>query len=149
MGVDEAIAEGAPRFSEELGVWTQPGVFSWDRLDPGSALLLQHLPGFTGRGADLGCGLGYLTRHVLTSPHIINVTMIDIDRRAIELAAKNVEVETARKEAERIAVLNSNAGAINYMNAQAQMKIAEGIAAGKVNTIVVPYDFKGMVQVSK
>ena len=70
-------------------------------------------------------------------------------RAQAELAAKNVEVETARKEAERIAVLNSNAGAINYMNAQAQMKIAEGIAAGKVNTIVVPYDFKGMVQVSK
>jgi hypothetical protein len=27
------------------------------------------------------------------------------------------------------------------------MKIAEGIAAGKVNTIVVPMDFKGMVNI--
>jgi hypothetical protein len=33
------------------------------------------------------------------------------------------------------------------MNAQAQMKIAEGIREGKVNTIVVPMDFKGMVNV--
>lgn len=66
-----------------------------------------------------------------------------------EYAAKEVEVQTAKKEAERIAALNANAGAISYMQAQAQMEIARGIANGKVNTIVVPYDFKGMVNVSK
>jgi regulator of protease activity HflC (stomatin/prohibitin superfamily) len=66
-----------------------------------------------------------------------------------EFAAKEVEVQTARKEAERIAALNANSGAIAYMNAQAQMKIAEGIAAGKVQTIVVPYDFKGIVNAGK
>jgi hypothetical protein len=33
------------------------------------------------------------------------------------------------------------------MQAQAAMKIAEGIANGKVNTIVVPMDFKGIVNV--
>lgn len=31
---------------------------------------------------------------------------------------------------------------------QAQMKIAEGIAAGKVQTVVIPYDFKGMVNIT-
>jgi regulator of protease activity HflC (stomatin/prohibitin superfamily) len=66
-----------------------------------------------------------------------------------EYAAKEVEVQTAKKEAERIAALNANAGAINYMQAQAQMKIAEGIAEGKVQTVVIPYDFKGMVNVGK
>jgi regulator of protease activity HflC (stomatin/prohibitin superfamily) len=66
-----------------------------------------------------------------------------------EFAAKEVEVQTAKKEAERIAALNANKGAIEYMNAQAQMKIAEGIAAGKVQTIVVPYDFKGIVNAGK
>lgn len=73
----------------------------------------------------------------------------DLVKAQAELAAKEVEVQTATKEAQRIAALNSNEGAIGYMNAQAQMKIAEGIAAGKVSTIVVPYDFKGMVQVTK
>ena len=43
-GVDEALANGGPRIVEGLGVWSQPGVFSWDRVDPGSALLLDHLP---------------------------------------------------------------------------------------------------------
>ncbi len=62
---------------------------------------------------------------------------------------KSVEVGTAKLEAERIAALNANAGAIGYMSAMAQMKIAEGIANGKVQTVVIPYDFKGMVNVGK
>lgn len=62
---------------------------------------------------------------------------------------KEVEVGTAKLEAERIAALNANAGAIGYMSAMAQMKIAEGIASGKVQTVVIPYDFKGMVNVGK
>ena len=64
-----------------------------------------------------------------------------------EEKTKEVEVQIAKKEAERIAALNANAGAIGYMHAQAQMKIAEGIAEGKVHTVVIPYDFKGMVNV--
>ncbi len=65
-----------------------------------------------------------------------------------EEKTKEVEVQIAKKEAERIAALNANSGAIAYMQAQAQMKIAEGIADGKVNTVVIPYDFKGMVNVT-
>lgn len=67
-----------------------------------------------------------------------------------ELKVKATEVEIAKKESERMAALAQNSGqSIAYMNAQAQMKIAEGIAAGKVHTIVVPVDFKGMVNVGK
>ena len=69
----------------------------------------------------------------------------DLVRAQNELKTKEVEVQTAKKEAERIAALNANAGAIGYMNAMANMKIAEGVASGKVQTIVVPYDFKGIV----
>lgn len=67
-----------------------------------------------------------------------------------ELKIKNTEVEIAKKESERMAALSANsATSIQYMQAQAQMKIAEGIANGKVHTIVVPMDFKGMVNVGK
>lgn len=66
-----------------------------------------------------------------------------------ELAAKEVEVNTAKKEAERISALNANSGAIEYMNAQSLALIAAGVSEGKVNTIVVPYDFKGIVNVGK
>lgn len=65
-----------------------------------------------------------------------------------ELKVKQTEVDIAKKESERMAALSSNSGqSIAYMQAQAQMKIAEGIAAGRVHTIVVPMDFKGMVNV--
>lgn len=67
-----------------------------------------------------------------------------------ELKVKETEVAIAKKESERMAALAANSGqSIAYMQAQAQLKVAEGIAAGKVNTIVVPFDFKGMVNVSK
>jgi len=87
--LDEALAAGRPRLVETLGLWSQPGVFSWDRVDPGSALLEEHLPALAGRGADLGCGIGYLARAVLTSPKVERLTLVDIDRRAIEAAGRN------------------------------------------------------------
>lgn len=89
-GIDQALAEGGPRLSDELKVWTQPGVFSWDRLDPGTVLLIEHLPALAGRGADFGCGLGFLAHAILTSPAVDHLTLIDIDRRAVECAQHNI-----------------------------------------------------------
>ena len=89
-GVGEALADGAPRIVPALGLWSQPGVFSWDRPDPGSALLAAHLPPLKGEGADLGCGVGYLSRAVLALPEVKALHLIDIDRRAMEAAQHNV-----------------------------------------------------------
>lgn len=89
--LDEAIAAGAPRIVPGLGVWSQPGVFSWDRLDPGSARLLDLLPPLTGRGVDLGCGVGVLAGRLLASPNVDAITCIDIDRRAVECARRNLQ----------------------------------------------------------
>lgn len=89
-GLEEAIRDGAPRFSEELQLHTQPGVFSWDRLDIGSLLLLEHLPALAGKGADLGCGLGVLSRQVLQSKAVRELHLADIDGRAVAAARRNV-----------------------------------------------------------
>jgi 16S rRNA (guanine1207-N2)-methyltransferase len=91
VGLDEAIATGAPQLVAELNLWSQPGVFSWNRIDPGSALLAKHLPPLTGSGADFGCGVGYLARAVLASPQVTQLMLIDIDRRAIEAARRNID----------------------------------------------------------
>ncbi len=88
--IADAIADGAPRFEEELGLWTQPGVFSWNRIDPGSAMLMNHLPDFSGRGADLGSGLGVLAHGVLASPKVTSLTLIELDGRAMACAKRNV-----------------------------------------------------------
>ncbi len=66
-----------------------------------------------------------------------------------EFKQKEVEVQTAKKEAERIAALNSNRGATEYMAAMANLKIAEAVANGKVNTILIPHDFKGAVHLNR
>lgn len=84
------LDDGAPRFDPALGLWTQPGVFSWDRIDPGSALLADRLPPLAGRGADLGCGLGVLAHAVLASPAVTRLDLVEIDRRALDAARRNV-----------------------------------------------------------
>ncbi len=89
-GLDAAIADGAPRRLDGDGLWTQPGVFSWDRLDPGSALLLKVLQPMSGVGVDLGSGLGVLSHAILTSPKVTKLTLVDLDRRAVEAAKRNV-----------------------------------------------------------
>ena len=46
---------------------SRPGVFAWDRIDPASALLVEHLPSdLAGKGADLGAGYGYLSAEILS-----------------------------------------------------------------------------------
>ncbi|RVU18026.1 class I SAM-dependent methyltransferase [Methylobacterium oryzihabitans] len=90
-GLDAALAEGAPRRLDDLGLWSQPGVFSWNRIDPGTALLLENLPALAGRGADLGCGIGVLAKAVLAAPKVTALALVDIDRRAVEAARRNVE----------------------------------------------------------
>jgi 16S rRNA (guanine1207-N2)-methyltransferase len=90
-GLAAAIVGGAPRIAPALGLWSQPGVFSWDRPDPGSALLLRHLPPLAGVGADFGCGVGLLARAVLQSQNVQHLRLIDIDRRAIEAARRNID----------------------------------------------------------
>ena len=96
VGIEAALTEGAPRIVPALSLWSQPGVFSWDRPDPGSALLAAKLPSLKGEGADIGCGVGYLSRAVLTSPEVTALHLIDIDRRAMEAAEHNVLDPRAR-----------------------------------------------------
>lgn len=90
-GIDEAIAEGGPRLLPDLGLWSQPGIFSWDRIDAGTALLLERLPALNGRGADFGCGLGILAHGVLKSSAVTGIAVIDIDRRAVQAAQHNLD----------------------------------------------------------
>lgn len=90
LSVAEAIEAGKPRFVGALDLWTQPGIFSWDRPDPGTELLRSVLSPLAGRGADLGCGLGVLARAVLANPGVTHLDLMDIDRRAVDAARRNV-----------------------------------------------------------
>jgi 16S rRNA (guanine1207-N2)-methyltransferase len=90
-GIDEAIEAGEPRLDPKLDLWTQPGIFSWDKIDEGSQLLIDSLPALSGQGADLGCGLGLLTRFILArDAAVTQIDGIDLDARAIAAARRNV-----------------------------------------------------------
>ena len=87
-----------------------------------------------------------LVKQVIPADNIVNSANALVQAQN-ENKKKAVEVSTAKLEAERISALNANAGATKYMEATAIVTIAEAIKEGKVSTIVVPYDFKGIVNV--
>lgn len=90
VGLEAAIAEGGPQWALRLGLWSQPGLFSWDRIDPGSALLIAQNWSPAGDGADLGCGVGLLARQILNSEAVTSLRLIDLDVRAIAAAQRNI-----------------------------------------------------------
>ena len=96
VGVDAAIAEGELQRQPELGLWTQPGLFSWNRIDPGSALLSTSGEPLVGAGVDLGCGYGFLSLAALKSPAVTDLLLVDVDSRAILAARRNIEDPRAR-----------------------------------------------------
>lgn len=72
----------------------------------------------------------------------------ELVRSKNELKQKEVEVKTAEAEARRMAALASQSTqSIAYMKAQAMMNISEGIKNGKVHTVVIPAEFKGMMNI--
>lgn len=113
-GLDEAIAAGAPRLVDGLDAWSQPGVFAWDRIDAGSALLAQAMPPMKGAGADLGCGYGALATVALGSPAVTSLRLIDLDRRAVEAARRNVSDPRARFEWADVRTLDEG-GDLNFV----------------------------------
>lgn len=74
------------------GFVSQPGLFGWDRIDRGSALLARHLPeGLGGAAVDLGCGPGFLAVELLErNPGLRRLDLVDLDRRALAAAKANL-----------------------------------------------------------
>lgn len=67
-----------------------------------------------------------------------------------EIKIKENEVKLAKLESERMAALSSNSSqSIAYIQAQAELNYSEAAKSGKINTIIVPRDFRGMINVGK
>jgi regulator of protease activity HflC (stomatin/prohibitin superfamily) len=86
-----------------------------------------------------------LVRNVVPADSVVESANALV-RAKNEYKQKEVEVKTAKMEAERMAALsNQGAQSIAYMNAQAALNISEGIKNGKVQTIVVPSNMTGLM----
>jgi 16S rRNA (guanine1207-N2)-methyltransferase len=90
IGIEAAISAGGQQWVARIGLWSQPGVFSWDRIDPGTALLLAQPWTPSGAGADLGCGLGVVAAVLLRSTAVESLRLCDVDARAIAAARRNI-----------------------------------------------------------
>lgn len=83
--------------TEMLDFFSKPGVFGWDRVDEGSALLVSVLESVLSRQTcqpqsllDLGCGYGYLT---LMTRHLPLTRRVATDNCAAALLAMRANVE--------------------------------------------------------
>ncbi len=101
------LAAGWPRTDriEELGldVVSHAGVFSAGRLDPGTALLLAHLPppGSVETAVDLGCGSGIVAAVLARADPDLHVTMVDESRLAVASAEATLQAALGEAEAGR------------------------------------------------
>lgn len=86
-----------------------------------------------------------MIRNVLPADTVV-ASANELVRAKNEKTRKEVEVETAKLEAQRMAALaNNSASSIAFMQAQAALNISEGIKNGKVQTIVVPANFNALM----
>ena len=90
--------------------------------------------------------IGQVLIRQITPADSVVASANELVRAKNEYKQKEVEVQTAKKEAERMQALsNQGSQSIAYMNAQAALNISEGIKAGKVQTIVVPSNMTGLM----
>ena len=78
-----------------LDLVTDRGVFSGDRVDPGTKLLLSEVvvpSGLRGDVLDLGCGYGPIAVAVAQRAEAATVWALDVNERALALTAENASV---------------------------------------------------------
>lgn len=75
----------------EVLLETDTGIFSHDRIDPGTQILLKSIPQppSVGNLLDLGCGYGPIAIHVALSSPASRVYAVDINERALEVTKRN------------------------------------------------------------
>jgi 16S rRNA (guanine1207-N2)-methyltransferase len=91
--LESYAAHGVLQKQKDIGFYTQAGLFGWRKIDQGSRLLLSTIDTpLTGKGADFGCGYGYIAKNILQdNADIDQIHAVDVDYRALEACRKNLE----------------------------------------------------------
>lgn len=81
-----------------FSIYSDNGVFSKDRFDYGTRVLLNSvdIDKLSGNVLDLGCGLGVVGIILGTFNKGINIDMVDINERAIDLAKNNLVLNNVK-----------------------------------------------------
>jgi 16S rRNA (guanine1207-N2)-methyltransferase len=88
----EWLAAADFRHVAAIDAVSAPGVFGWDKIDKGSALLAESLDArIVGRVADFGAGWGYLSRELLKRcPGIAKLDVVEAEQAALAAARRNL-----------------------------------------------------------
>ncbi|QNP57434.1 class I SAM-dependent methyltransferase [Tessaracoccus defluvii] len=79
-------------FGTDMTFTAAPGVFSGNRLDLGTSVLLREVePPTSGRVLDVGCGVGTIAVGLAVASPGIVVDAVDVNGRAVELTNLNAE----------------------------------------------------------
>jgi len=78
-------------FGMEFKFLTNNGLFSCNKIDDASKILLEQMPAIEGDLLDLGCGYGVLGI-VLCKKNNIRLTMSDVNSLALDYAIKNAKL---------------------------------------------------------
>lgn len=80
--------------NREFCIYSDNGVFSKDRFDYGTRVLLENIDihSLCGKVLDLGCGTGVVGLILGTLNKNIYIDMVDVNERAIELARENIKL---------------------------------------------------------
>ena len=80
--------------NREFSMYSDNGLFSKDRFDYGTRVLLENIDihSLCGKVLDLGCGTGVVGLILGTLNKKISIDMVDVNERAIELARENISL---------------------------------------------------------
>lgn len=84
--------------NKDFSIYSDNGVFSKDKFDYGTRLLLDSIDisKLSGNVLDLGCGIGVVGIILGTNNKNINIDMIDINERAISLVRDNLTLNKVK-----------------------------------------------------
>ncbi len=101
-GVDDETFSFSHYFlNDEYTFFSSSDVFSKDKIDYGTSVLLKTIIeqiNLSGRVLDVGCGYGIIGIVLNKYFPDVLVTMIDVNKKAVELAKKNAELHKCKCE---------------------------------------------------
>lgn len=80
--------------NREYNLFSDNGVFSKDKFDYGTRVLLESvdIEKLSGNVLDLGCGIGVVGIILKSINKDINIDMVDVNERAVELSKENIKL---------------------------------------------------------
>ena len=109
------------------------GVFSKDRVDFGTNVLLNALPDIeaSSRVLDVGCGYGIIGIAIAKSNPNIDVEMVDVNERAINLTRENINMNKVSNAKAYLSNLYENvSGTFDYIISNPPIRAGKEIVHG-------------------